>query len=150
MKKSQRLGSILDLAENREKDAISVFGKQNRKVESMRHNLENLQGFRGNYTERFRQSGETGISVKQMQEYRVFLEKISGVIQEQEQALEREELELERARLAWEGAHRHALGMQKLVDKARGEERQREERREQVELDERAGRKAAPLDRSPE
>ncbi|HLF97795.1 MAG TPA: flagellar export protein FliJ [Methylococcaceae bacterium] len=150
MKKSQRLGSILDLAENREKDAARAFGKLRQMVESHRGTLESLQGFRNSYTERFRQSGETGISVQQMLEYRVFLEKIGGVIQEQEQVLARAELELERARRAWESAHRHTLGMQKLVDTARGDELRRDARREQAEMDERAGRKAVTSDRLPE
>lgn len=149
MKKSQRLGSIRDLAENREKDAALAFGKLRQAAESQRHSLENLQGFRTSYTERFRQHGESGISVQRMLEYRAFLEKISGVIQEQEQALARAELELERARRAWESAHRHTLGMQKLVDTARGDEQRREARREQAEMDERTGRKAATPDRPP-
>lgn len=150
MKKSQRLTPILGLAENREKDAAAAFAKQLQKVESQRGNLESLHGFRASYTERFRQSGETGISVQQMLEYRVFLEKINGVIQEQEQVLARAELELERARRAWEGAHQHTLGMQKLVETARGDERRRDARREQAEMDERAGRKAVTSDRSSE
>jgi flagellar FliJ protein len=150
MKKSQRLGSLRDFAEDREKEAAKAFGAQLQVVESQRGSLLSLQGFRASYTERFRQSGESGISVQQMLEYRLFLEKINGVIQEQEKTLARAEVDLERARRAWESAHRHTLGMQKLVDAALGEEQRRDARREQAELDERANRRAAGAERSSE
>ena len=143
MKRSQRLAPIANLAEDKEKAAAAELGRQQQQVESMRKNLSSLHGFRENYSARFQSSGAGGLSVKQLTEYRAFLAKINGIIEEQDQTLLRAEAELERRLNAWQAAHRHTEGVKMLIEQAHNEEMQLEYKREQAESDERAGRKAA-------
>ena len=136
----KRLQPILELAESREKEAAQALGVALGKLEEARKGMSNLEGFRHDYGERFRRGGESGFSVPQLAEFRAFLGKIDQAVQDQEKVVENLRQEIETRRRAWQDAHGHTLGLQKLLEKIRAEETQREIKQEQKELDERAGR----------
>jgi flagellar protein FliJ len=140
MNRLKRLEPIVDLAENREKGAAQAMGASLQKLEEARKSLASLKSFRENYAALFSQSGNRGLGMRQLNEYRAFLNKINLAIAEQEKAVQRAEQDLHAKRRTWEAAHCHALGMQKITDKLRVEEARREQKREQGEQDERSGR----------
>ncbi len=142
MKRSERLSTVLDLAESREKQAAQHLGEISRKLDAAQRSLENLKNFRENYAARFRQFGDQGQGVRQLLEFRVFLSKINSAVLEQEKAVAHVEKALAKSRADWEAARRQTLGMKTVVDKARVEESKVEEKRLQAEQDERAGRRS--------
>lgn len=143
MTRLKRLGPILELAETREKQAVQDLGASRQKLEEARKGLNSLQGFRENYAARFHRSGNQGLGVRQLAEYRAFLGKINAAIGEQERLVQDCETELDARKRAWEQARQHTLGMKKIMDKLQMEQSRQDQRQEQVELDERAGRRGA-------
>jgi len=141
MKRSERLNSILELATAREQEAAQQLGEMTRKLENARRNLDNLRSFQDNYSQKFRDTGDQGLGMRQLLEYRAFLAKINGAVLEQERIVGNVEKNLAQSRTHWEATRRQTLGMKTVVDKARAEERHLEERRRQAEEDERAGRR---------
>jgi flagellar FliJ protein len=141
MNRLKRLAPIVELAATQEQEAAAALGASLRKLEEARLGMQSLEHFRASYGERFKQSGEQGLSMRQLAEYRAFLAKINQAIAEQEKVAQQMEAEAQRRRHAWEEAHRHSLGMQKLADKLRSEEAGLAQKREQAEMDERAGRR---------
>lgn len=141
MNRLQRLSPIVGMAETREREAARALGLSVKKLEDARKSLDSLGNFRDSYGERFRRSGEQGLSVRQLAEYRVFLAKINQAIVDQEKALLQAESDVHARRRAWEDARAHLLGLQKLAEKLRLEAAGLERKREQAELDERAARR---------
>lgn len=141
MKRSDRLTPVLELAETREKQATQKLGQSQHKLEAAQRSLESLHSFRTSYTERFRQSGDQGLSARQLTEYRAFLGKVNTAIAEQEKVVQQAEADVEKRRSEWEAARRHALGIQKVVENALLEETRVHEKQLQAEMDERASRR---------
>lgn len=141
MKRSKRLQSILDLVITREDEVNNRLGQARQRLEKARNSLSSLDEFRTNYTQRFNQSGELGMGIRQMLEYRAFLSKINAAMEEQEKAITRNENEMERLRSVWEHAHRKTMGVRKVLEKSLVEENRRAEKTLQSEMDEWASRK---------
>lgn len=141
MNRLKRLEPIKELAETREKHAAQAYGQSQQKLEAAHKGLNNLTAFRENYSARFNQSGNQGLGVRRLQEYRAFLDKINKAIADQELQLQYAERDLEAKKHAWEEAHGRVLGMQTVVDKLRTEALKLEQKREQNEYDDRASRR---------
>lgn len=139
MNRLDKMQPILELAEHKEQDAAKNLGKGQQTLDEARGNLESLHGYRNSYAVRFATSGQLGLSVQQLTEYRVFLQKINKAIADQERAVTLAEAALARLRQSWEDAHRHVLGMRKVVEKLVDAEVVKENKREQVEQDDRIG-----------
>ena len=143
MNRVQRLGPIVELAENKEKQAAQALGQSQQQLDGVRKSLQSLRSFRENYAAQFHQSGNQGLGVRQLHEYRAFLNKINLAIGDQEKALAQAEENLRHSRQLWEEAHRHNLGLHKMVDKLRLEQERKEQKREQNDQDERASRRGS-------
>ncbi len=143
MNRLKRIAPIVELADNKEKQALQAYGTAQRKLEEARKALNSLHSFRENYAALFSQSGNKGLSVRQLNEYRAFLSKINVAIAEQERVMQSADGALQFAQKSWEDAHSHALAMMKVLEKLQAEQGAREQRREQLEQDERAGRRGA-------
>jgi flagellar FliJ protein len=139
MNRLKKMQPILELAERKQTDAVQRFGMGQQKLAAARSNLQHLQGYRENYSSRFQDSGQQGMSMQQLTEYRAFLSKINKAVADQERAVTLAEAELENLRANWEDAHRHLLGIQKVVEKLTQAEIAKEQKREQLEQDDRAG-----------
>ncbi len=141
MKRSKRFTPLLDFAESRAAQAALVLGKSQQKLEVTQERLQSLISLRDNYTAKFYQSCNQGLGVQQLTEYRAFLHKINAAINEQEQALLQAESDVNARRSNWQAARQRAASMKKLIDKARAEENGRQQKKDQAELDERAGKR---------
>lgn len=139
MSRLKKMTPILELAERHESQAAQALGAGRQRLESARSGLVNLQGFRASYAGRFEQAGQLGLSVHRLNEFRSFLHKINKAIAEQERTIQQLEAEIEALRQGWEDAHRKVLGMQKLVARLSAAEQEQEQRREQLEQDDRVG-----------
>lgn len=139
MSRLKKMTPILELAERGEHQAAQSLGEGRQRLDSARAALENLQGFRSGYADRFQQAGQQGLSVHRLNEFRSFLHKINKAIAEQERTIQQLERELDALRLAWEEAHRKLLGLQKLIARLAEAEQAQEQRREQSEQDDRVG-----------
>jgi flagellar FliJ protein len=140
MKRSKRLNPVLELAESREKQKARILGESRLKLETVERNLRSLMTFRDNYSAQFQRSGNEGLGTRQLIEYRMFLAKINTAIADQEKAVHAAQTELRNRQAEWEAAHRQSLGLKKVLENTLKEEIRLEEKKQQAEQDERAGR----------
>ncbi|MEQ1619970.1 MAG: flagellar export protein FliJ [Methylococcales bacterium] len=140
MKKSQRLQMVTDIKETQAKAALEAFAVAQRKFSELQAQLENLRVYRMEYQDKFNRLGSGGVKVAQMLEYRSFIEKLDKAIAGQEQTLSMLDAEKTLKRKRWEDLHFRAQGLQKISTAALVTEMKQEDKREQVEQDERAGR----------
>jgi flagellar FliJ protein len=142
MKRSTRLKPIVDLIETRERDAVQKLGQGRQKVEAAQRGLDSLKTFLDNYTDRFNRTGNQGLGVRQLTEYRSFLGKINVAIADQEKAVQKAQSECARLQADWEEARRKTRGMKKVLEKTLTEESRLAEKALQAEQDEWASRRS--------
>lgn len=140
MKKSQRLKVVADIKAAQTHTALEVWGLAQRKCSELRQQLEHLKNYRLEYQNNFNRLGGGGVKVAQLLEYRSFIEKLDKAIAGQEQALAMLDTEMMAKRKLWEGLHQRTQGLNKVCDAALLAEIKQEDKREQLEQDERAGR----------
>ena len=142
MNRVRRLEPIKELAERKERQAAQTFGQSQQILEAARKGLTSLHEFRQNYSEQFQASATQGLGIRRLQEYRAFLDKINKAIVDQEKRVQQAEREVDNKKRNWEAARAHLLGLQTVVDKLRGEALKQDQKREQSEQDDRAGRRS--------
>ena len=140
MKKSQRIKTIVDIKATQEKSALEVLGAVQRKILAMQAQIEGLKNYRQEYRDRFNLLGTDGVKVAQLLEFRSFIDKLDKAIMGQEQTLSSMEVELMAKRKIWESLHQKTQSLQKVCDTALAVEMKQEDKREQLEQDERASR----------
>jgi len=141
VKRSQRLQVIVDLKINQEKKYLEALGKQQNIKIQKETQLNSLKNYRQDYRDKNEHLIKSGISVMQLMEFRAFMEKMDKAIEGEEVTLKSLDSELERLRKNWEEAHMYTQGMQKIQGNARSSEQKQEEKKEQLEMDDRAARK---------
>ncbi|MDF1583764.1 MAG: flagellar export protein FliJ [Methyloprofundus sp.] len=141
MKRSQRLQVIVDLKINQEKKYLDALGKQRNLKLQKETQLNSLKNYRQDYRDKNDKLIKNGISVTQLMEFRAFMEKMDKAIEGEERTLKMLDSELERLRKNWEEAHMYTEGIQKIQGNARVSEQKQEEKKEQLEMDDRAARK---------
>jgi flagellar FliJ protein len=132
--------SIQHLAQNREQEAVRELGASQQNLDAQRARLLELCAYRDQYAKGFEASGGAGMDAVRVQEYRVFLARLNTAIQQQEAVIARCCESHRQTREQWIETHKHSQAIDKVVERYRDQERTQEERREQKELDERAGR----------
>lgn len=140
MKKSQRLKVIVDLQARQERDALEALGVCQQKLEEQQAQLSSLQSYREDYLHKFALRQQAGININQLMEFRAFADKLDQAIESQQQAVNHQDREVQRARKRWEEAHQRTKSLQKVSDLALAEETKVEHKREQAEQDDRAAR----------
>lgn len=140
MKKSQRIKTIVEIKAAQEKNALDVLGAVQQKLLAMQAQIEGLRNYRQEYQDRFNRLGSGGVKVAQLLEFRSFIDKLDKAIMGQEQTLSLIETELMAKRKIWESLHQKTEGLQKVCDSALALEMKQEDKREQLEQDERASR----------
>jgi flagellar FliJ protein len=139
-KKSERLKLIIDLQLGRERDALKMLGTLQQRLLAVQSQLDNLRNMRFEYQQKVEERQSAGINVSQLLEFRSFADKLGQAINTQETLVLSQEMDLQRARLFWEECHQRYKNLKKLGEQARLEELNAENRREQLEQDERAAR----------
>lgn len=140
MKRSQRLQTIIDLHARQESDALQAFGRSRQQLDAQQMQLDNLQGYRGEYQTKLLARQQAGMNISQLLEFRAFAEKLDKAIEGQRQAVALQEREVQRARIKWEECHQRTRSLQRLGELAVAEELKVENKLEQSEQDARAAR----------
>jgi flagellar FliJ protein len=140
MKKSQRIKTIVEIKAIQEKNTLEALGAAQRKLLATQAQLESLRKYRQEYQHRFNQLGGIGINVVQLLEFRSFMDKLDKAIAGQKHALSECETDLMTKRKIWEGLHHRTQSLQKVCNSALAAEIKQEDKREQLEQDERASR----------
>ena len=92
------------------------------------------------HAQAFHERARSGLQARGLREFQVFIARLDEAIAQQRALLQQSRLEHARQHSQWQSAAVRSSAVGKVMEKARHEERQVEERRAQRELDERAQR----------
>jgi len=140
MKKSQRIKTLVELKGEQEKNAMKELGIAQKKSLDIQTQVESLKKYRQEYQQKFNQLGSGGINIAQLMEFKSFIDKLDQAIAGQERSLRLSQENLLAKRKTWESLHHKTNSLHKVMDSAAAAEMQHENKREQLELDERATR----------
>jgi flagellar FliJ protein len=143
VKRTQRLEPVDRLARSAERDcARRLAGAQQRVVDAERRCVE-LESYREEYRQALRARAVSGVRAQGLREFQTFIARLDEALRQQHQLLRQLRGEQEREHLQWRNAAVRSSAIGKVIENAKREERQVEDRRLQRELDERAQRQGA-------
>lgn len=138
--RSERIQPVARLADNRESRAAKELAEAQQRLEQQHQQLTNLHGYKQEYEQALQTAGRQGLRGQQVRDFHRFLIQVDQAIAGQQQVVERAEAEVEQARRKWLAARTETRRIETLQSWYAEEEVQREQRQEQKETDERAGR----------
>lgn len=147
MTRSKRLRPVKQVAQNREQTAVRRMGESQQLLAQQEARLAELCAYRDQYTRTFTEQGGNGIDAARLQDYRVFLARLSEAIGQQQALIEQCRSQHRQTREQWLQMRSRHQAIDKLIERFRREERRREERREQQENDEHARRRGGDVER---
>ena len=140
MTRSKRMQPVQRLAQGRERDAMRKLGESQQFLDAQLAKLEELRAYRAQYAREFTATSETGLGATRLRDYRVFLGRLGQAIEQQELLVARYQSQHEKTRQQWLESRTHSQAIDKVVDGYQQQERRQQDRREQLEHDERAQR----------
>ena len=136
MARSKRMQPVVRMAEDRERKDARKFGQRQRHLADMQRKLAELQHYRDEYAKRFEAAGSCGLHAMQLRDYRMFLDRLSEAIAQQNAAIARACQEVDKHRQDWLHSRRRVQVLDKVVERYQQQEQDIERRREQNECDE--------------
>jgi len=136
MTRSERMGPIKRLADDKERDAGSALARAKRGLEDHERQLAQLRQYRAEYAARV-STGAAPDGVR-LQNYHAFLARLGDAIAQQERAVTEAMAQVERATESWRESRIEAVSIGRAVDKLAVAERRAIDQRQQRETDERA------------
>lgn len=142
VKKSKRLVPVLQIKERDEKDAAKRLGEAQQGLQGAIKQLEDLNQYRQDYYANLSggvSAGVTsGVSASVLEKYQLFLSKLNGAVERQEQSVEQYRQHVDAHRKKWVEANARLKSMNDLIDRAKDEESLLLDKQEQKLMDERS------------
>lgn len=148
MKRSQRLGPVVRVAENREQQAARSLGDSQSALSQARQRLDELKNYREEYIRRFHTNGAVGMSAVQMGDYRLFLSNLSHAVEQQVGLVQQAAVVVEQQRQQWLVRRGKVKMLGNVVSRFQTDEQRVVDRKEQLEQDERVRHMSRPTPRS--
>lgn len=130
---------MLKVAEAREKQAITVLGEAQSRLQSDIARLEELQHYQQEYRQQLQLSGSIGMDARRMVDYQNFLDKLKLAIEQQQSIISVSSRLVEEKRQLWFDTRNKLKSYGNVMSRYQTEELMQEDKREQQETDERAG-----------
>jgi len=132
--------SVAGIAKNKEKEAARILGQKQTFLQQQRQRLQELDGYRLEYAKKFQNAGNQGFNAQQLNEYRVFLDKLNQAIVQQSDLINKAETDFLTCQKSWILSRTNSKALENMVERCKNEEFQVQAQKEQKELDERAMR----------
>lgn len=140
MTRSKRMKPVQQLAQNREQQAVQKLGQSLQYLQAQQTKLAELRAYRDQYARDFEASGGGGLGATRVQDYRIFLGRLSEAVHQQEAIIAQCCVSHEKTRQQWMESRGRSRAVDKLVDRYFLEENKQLDRKEQKEQDDRAQR----------
>jgi len=143
MSKSQRLKPIVKVAQDNEKKAAKLLAESQKVSIDRQARLDELKSYRSyrdDYQLRFNGAETTSRSAYQLRDFRIFLDRLDKVIDQQQRLVTLSLQDLERKKQSWMEQNSKFKALGKAVSRFRDGELAAENLKEQRELDERSQR----------
>lgn len=134
--RAARLAPVVEMAESAERTAAQRLGHFQGQVRVAEGKLAELEKFRYDYQLQWIDKGGQGVSGQWLMNYQRFLNQLETAVGQQKQSLAWHQVNLGKARDAWQQCYARVEGLRKLVQRYIDEARQLEDKREQKLLDE--------------
>lgn len=141
MLRSKRMTAVVNVASRKEDEAAEAFSKEQQMLDQHKAQMRSLEEYRLEYRQNMVAQGGKGMTIADMQEYRLFLVKLDQAIEQQMQLVGQAKHRVEMKKRDWLKARMHTKALDKVVERYRDEERRLEDKREQSASDELAQRK---------
>jgi flagellar FliJ protein len=134
------LQSLLDHAIHRQEAAERLLRILRKREADALTQWEALRTYQAEYQRQYGVKGGDGLPIHLLRDYHGFLGKMEEAVKHQELAVEQARANLKRGQEQWEELRRKVKAYQTMADRHLARERLKEERREQRDMDEFAGR----------
>ena len=141
MTKSHRLRPVVKVTEKKERSAAIAVAESKRVLDENLSKLEHLKAYLDEYRETFRTLGETGVTVKKIQEYRIFLSNLEAAVTQQNIMVKMNQETYDCSIKLWLVSRGKVKALDTVITRHEKKERQEETRRDQKELDDRPPQK---------
>lgn len=135
MTKSEKLQPIARIRKQQELNAGRLHGESIRQAEKQQKQLDELISYRDQYEKSFLSASQSGLSVVQMQEYRLFINRLDEAIKQQKQFVNNDQGKCEVSQKEWMNKRSKCKMIDKIVENRQQTEHQEKEKSEQRELE---------------
>ena len=135
MRRSKKLQPVANLAKLNERNAAKLHGSVLRELEKQENQLDELINYRNQYLNAFKTASEAGLSAVQMQDYRIFLQRLDDAIQQQQQNVINGQQSTQSSQAKWMDTRNQSKMINKVVENRQQDENQQVKKREQRELE---------------
>jgi len=136
-----RLKTMVELEARKESEAARILGESRRRHDEQTSRLDELRRYQQEYQDRYYVMTTDGVRIEQMNAYRLFVDRLVGVIRSQEGSLQVAAQQLKICETHWRQAHARKEGMERLLEQRRQEQRMSRARVEQRVSDDRVHRR---------
>lgn len=143
-KREKRLQPLRELAGMRERNQAVALGASERRLSEAERRLQDLQRYRQEYEQSFHRTATAGAPMRGLREQQVFIARLAEAVRAQQMILEQIRTECSLARQHWREAATRKQVVGKVVERAKQEAVVKDERRQQIENDERAMHSRVP------
>ena len=135
MNSSTKLQPIAKINKQQERNAGRVHGETLRQAEQQQRQLDELINYRNHYSKAFQAASEAGLSVIQMQEYKLFINRLDDAIAQQTLQVNNGNSRCENSQKEWMQKRSKCQMIDKVIESRQQVEHQQMEKREQTELE---------------
>ena len=136
LKRSERFKPIHNLAQQSEDVAAQTLGKIQRELSNHNLKLSELIDYYQDYTTRFNQQAEKGMSIIQVQSYQKFISQLEIAIREQKKRISRITEACDSSRADWTVERQKTQVLEKVITRYQKQEQVTHNRQEQRRSDE--------------
>lgn len=134
------LETLIELATTETEEAAKRLGLAVKAAADTESKLKLLQDYRTEYADRFQANMKVGFTAAGYRNFQVFLDKLDTAIAGQEHVVTEARKRVEERRAAWQAGERKRMSYGTLAARAKEEQQQRENKRDQKAMDEHAAR----------
>jgi flagellar protein FliJ len=143
MKRSERMAPVQRVLGGAERERARDMGAAQRNLGAAQLRLQELQQYHADYLQDFQRTARAGGNALALRDFQQFLGRIEEAIRQQEQIVDQARQLAAGSTKQWQSAAQRVKAVDSVVDKWQGDERSRDNRLEQKDIDERAQRRPA-------
>lgn len=138
MNSGKRMQPVAEMAQQQADAAAQGVAECNRAYATMCKQLDELISYRDDYANGLRDKSCRGFNAMQIKDYRLFLERLSRAIEQQQDIVNSAAVKLAASKQLWMAKQQRAKAIDAVVSRHQQAERREQSRREQSEGDEHA------------
>ena len=141
MKRVDRLEPVQKIVDDTERRLAEHYASAERLLSSSEQKLQDLTGYRDDYTQGFARRAGGGMGARDLVDYQAFMSRLNEAIKQQLMVVQRARNESEMQRKRWQEAAQRAKALGHVIERWQQEEVRATDRREQRDADERGQRR---------